>query len=306
MNPDAGLPVVYSPAYEIDIGLHVFPTVKFAAVREALVRVPVTDGRLTFVEPSAASWEELAKVHSPAYLTKLRVGDLTLADLAQLELPWSPAIVEGFRLMTGGTLAAARLALSSPLSVHIGGGFHHAFPDHGEGFCMFNDVAVAIRVLQGEGLVTRCAVVDCDVHHGNGTAATFAGDPTVLTVSLHQEHNYPAVKPPSTVDVHLRDGTRDEEYLDHLRGVLPRVLEFAPDLVFYLAGADPYRDDQLGGLSLTQAGLRARDALVFETFTKAGVNLVITLAGGYARRVEDTIAIHVATIEEAVATVTRA
>jgi len=302
----SGVPVVYSPAYAIDIGLHVFPTVKFAAVRDALARVPVTDARLAYVEPAAATWDDLAKVHSPAYLAKLRVGDVTLADLAQLELPWSPAIVEGFRLMTGGTLMAARLALSARLAVHIGGGFHHAFPDHGEGFCMFNDVAVAIRVLQGEGLVARCAVVDCDVHHGNGTAATFAGDPSVLTLSLHQERNYPAVKPPSTVDVHLRDGTRDEEYLEHLRGVLPQVLDFAPDVVFYLAGADPYGDDQLGGLSLTQAGLRARDALVLNTFKDAGVSTVVTLAGGYARRVEDTIAIHVATIEQAVATFTRA
>lgn len=171
---------------------------------------------------------------------------------------------------------------------------------------MFNDVAVAIRVLQGEGLVGRCAVVDCDVHHGNGTAATFAGDSSVLTLSLHQERNYPAVKPPSSIDVHLRDGTRDEEYLDHLRAVLPQVLDFAPDLVFYLAGADPYEEDQLGGLSLTRAGLRARDALVLETLRAANVRTVVTLAGGYARRVEDTVAIHVATIEEAVETFTRA
>jgi acetoin utilization deacetylase AcuC-like enzyme len=226
---------------------------------------------------------------------------MSVADVAQLELPWSPAIVEGFRLMVGGTIAAARLARAHGLAVHLGGGLHHAYPEHGEGFCVFNDVAVAIRVLQRDGEIRRAAVVDLDVHHGNGTAAIFAGDPDVFTLSMHQEHNYPAVKPPSTLDIGLRDGVSDAEYLARLEGALPQVTGFAPDLVFYLAGADPYRDDQLGGLALTLDGLRQRDAMVFRTCRRAGLPLVVTLAGGYARHVQHTIAIHQATVEEAYA-----
>ena len=202
--------VVYSPAYEIDIGGHVFPTMKFAAVRRQLSLPP--GAGCSFVTPRAATWAELETVHDPAYLQRLRDG-LSQEEVLQLEIPWSPEIVEGFRLMTGGTIEAGRLALSDGVAGHVGGGFHHAFRDHGEGFCMFNDVAVATRVLRGECRASRFAVVDCDVHHGNGTAAIFRDDHDVFALSLHQWNNYPAEKPPSTLDVHLPDGMRDDEVL---------------------------------------------------------------------------------------------
>src|SRR5262249_21664676 len=182
--------------------------------------------------------------------------------------------------------------------VHIGGGLHHAFPSHGEGFCPFNDVAVAVRVLQSRG-VERCAIVDLDVHHGNGTSFIFEADPRVFTFSMHQQHNYPLWKPRGSLDVGLNDGVHDAEYLRELERVLPRVLEHRPGCLFYLAGADPFEDDQLGGLRLTKDGLRRRDALVIDAARHAGVPLVVTLAGGYARRVDDTVAIHAATVKEA-------
>jgi acetoin utilization deacetylase AcuC-like enzyme len=215
-------------------------------------------------------------------------------------------MVDGFRLMVGGTIQAARLVCrldGSPLSgcglsIHLGGGLHHAFPNHGEGFCPFNDVAVAIRDLQRCG-VERVAVVDLDVHHGNGTAFVFESDPRVFTFSMHQQHNYPMWKPRGSLDVGLPDGAGDARYLSELERAMPLVMAAHPQCVFYLAGADPYEDDQLGGLKLTRDGLRARDRLVVETVRAAGVPLVITLAGGYARRIEDTVAIHAATIEEA-------
>jgi acetoin utilization deacetylase AcuC-like enzyme len=322
--------VIYSPRYRIDIGPHVFPTEKFARVHARLL-----DGRVIHpsdvVEPEPATWEDLALVHTAEYLAKMRDGTMLPEDIAQLELPWSREMVEGFRLMVGGTIRAARLACGavhddrtqntqntrqtqrknvsasstayagSALNVvcHIGGGFHHAFPNHGEGFCAFNDVAVAARVLQASGL-ERIAIVDLDVHHGNGTAFIFESDPRVFTFSMHQQHNYPMWKPRGTLDIGLADGTRDAAFLRELTRGLAAVMAHAPQCVFYLAGADPYEDDQLGGLRLTKDGLRQRDRLVIDTVRGAGIPLVITLAGGYARRVEDTVAIHAATVEETI------
>lgn len=292
--------LVHAQGFEVDLGVHVFPTRKYALVREALIARGLV-GADQFVEPAPAAWEDLALVHTARWLDRLRRNALSWHDVMRLELPGTPAVVEGFRLMCGGTLAACRLALEDGMAVTLGGGLHHGFPDHGEGFCVFNDVAVAIRVLQREGRVRRAAVIDLDVHHGNGTAAIFAGDAEVFTVSLHQWNNYPAEKPRSSIDVHLPDLTDDGTYLGHLAAVLPPVVAHRPDLAIYLAGADPYEDDQLGGLALTKAGLRARDRMVFEALRGAGVPVAVTLAGGYARRVEDTVAIHVATIEEALA-----
>lgn len=292
--------VVTSPSYAVDIGAHVFPTNKFALLRDR-VEANGLVGPSDVVEPAPASWDDLALVHTPEYLRKLRTGLLSMGEIAQLELPWSAAIVEGFRMMTGGTIAAARLALTEGVAVHLGGGLHHAYPDHGEGFCIFNDVAVAVRVLQRDGLVDRVAIVDCDVHHGNGTAAIFRDDARVFTMSMHQENNYPAIKPPSTLDIDLEDGITDDDYLARLEAALPRVVAHRPEIVFFLAGADPYEDDQLGGLGLTRQGLRARDALVLAACRGAGLPVVVTLAGGYARHVDDTIAIHHATVEEAFA-----
>lgn len=298
--------VVYSPRYHIDIGAHVFPTIKYQAVHRALVAL----GGITFVEPDPAPWDLLALVHTPEYLNKARTGTFSIEEIAQLEIPWAPEIVEGFRLMTGGTLLAADDALGNGadvdgrpvrrgLGLHIGGGFHHAFANHGEGFCLFNDVAVSIRALQRDQRITRAAIVDCDVHHGNGTAMIFDQDPTVFTFSIHQQYNYPAFKPRSSLDVGVEDRMQNVEYLTKLRRALPAVLASRPDMVYYLAGADPYEDDQLGGLALTKEGLRERDRVVLQACRDARVPVVVTLAGGYARRLEDTVAIHRATFEVA-------
>jgi acetoin utilization deacetylase AcuC-like enzyme len=305
------LTIVYAARYHIDIGLHVFPTEKYARVAGRFLG----DGPrpAAVVEPEPATWQQLALVHTADYLARMRDGTMTPEEVEQLELPWSTAMVEGFRLMVGGTILAARIACGMPpddrrggsrtapttgVVCHIGGGLHHAFPNHGEGFCPFNDVAVAARVLQSCG-VERIAIVDLDVHHGNGTAFIFESEPRVFTFSMHQQHNYPLWKPRGSLDIGLPDGAHDATYLHELEQALPQVMAHEPQCVFYLAGADPYEDDQLGGLRLTKEGLRRRDRMVIETVHAAGVPLVITLAGGYARYVEDTVAIHTATIEEA-------
>jgi acetoin utilization deacetylase AcuC-like enzyme len=300
------VPVVWSDAYDIDIGLHVFPTRKYRLVREDLERRRPTLPPFDVVASTPASWDDLALVHTSEYLETIRTGTLTREDVSQLELPWSPAMVEGFRLMTGGTILAAGIAFKrSSVAVHIGGGLHHAFPNHGEGFCPFNDVAVAIRVLQREG-TARHAIIDLDVHHGNGNAFIFGPDSSpdddrVFTFSMHQQHNYPMWKPQGAFDIGLSDGVSDATYLRELACALPRVLAHRPECAFYLAGADPYEDDQLGGLRLTMEGLRARDRLVIRAVRDAGIPLVVVLAGGYARHVGDTVAIHTGTIEEALA-----
>ena len=291
--------VVYSARYHIHIGLHVFPTTKYRLVHAQLCETGVIRPS-EVVEPTPASWDELALVHTPEYLAKMRDGTMSNEDVAELELPWSQDMVDGFRTMVGGTIRAALMACGSEDGVasHIGGGLHHAFPSHGEGFCPFNDVAIAIRVLQSRG-IERAAIVDLDVHHGNGTAFIFESDASVFTFSMHQQHNYPMWKPRGSLDIGLPDGTHDATFLRELERALPRVMAHRPDCVFYLAGADPYEDDQLGGLRLTKDGLRRRDRMVIRAVRDAGVPLVIALAGGYARRVEDTVAIHMATIEEA-------
>jgi len=310
--------VVYSARYHIDIGPHVFPTRKYPLVHARLVENGVIEAS-DVVEPAPASWDDLSRVHTAEYLSKMRDGTLSAAEAAQLELPWSAELVDAFRIMVGGTIHAARIvtgvepsSLKSQLETselrvessgfrvvcHIGGGLHHAFPNHGEGFCPFNDVAVAVRDLQSRGL-ERAAIVDLDVHHGNGTAFIFGPFPQIFTFSMHQQHNYPMWKPKGSLDVGLPDGAGDSRFLRELQQALPVVMASDPQCVFYLAGADPYEDDQLGGLRLTRAGLRQRDRIVIETVRAAGVPLVIMLAGGYARHVEDTVAIHVDTIEEA-------
>jgi acetoin utilization deacetylase AcuC-like enzyme len=315
--------VVHSARYRIDIGLHVFPTLKFELVLARLLEQGIIQPS-DVIEPRPATWDELALVHTREYLEQLRDGTLTLEQQEQLELPWSAEMVEGFRLMAGGTIQAALIACGlnhdsteRPLNTqrsdvfsagsadsrfnvvcHIGGGLHHAFPSHGEGFCPLNDVAVAARVLQQRGL-ERIAIVDLDVHHGNGTAFVFESDQRVFTFSMHQQHNYPMWKPRGSLDVGLPDGVHDAAYLRELERALPQVIAHQPRCILYLAGVDPYEDDQLGGLRLTKEGLRRRDRLVIDAARQANVPLVVTLAGGYARRIEDTVAIHAATIEEA-------
>jgi acetoin utilization deacetylase AcuC-like enzyme len=281
--------VVYSPRYEVSLPGHIWPTSKYRLIAQRL-------GARHLVQPTQAPWEDLALVHTGEYLEKLRSNTLTPDDIATLELPWQPELADVFRLMAGGTCAAAAAALDEGRAVHLGGGLHHAFANHGEGFCPLNDVAVAVRVLQ-RGRIRRAAIVDCDVHHGNGTSMIFERDADVFTFSIHQQLNYPYFKPRSDLDIGLDDGAGDERYLDALAGALPRVLESRPELIVYLAGADPFEGDRLGGLRVTKAGLAARDRMVIDAARAAGVPLATVLAGGYAADLRDTVDIHAATVE---------
>jgi acetoin utilization deacetylase AcuC-like enzyme len=285
------LKVFYSPQYEVTLPGHIWPTAKYRLIAERLAPAHVE-----LVEPAPASWKDLALVHTPEYLAKLRNHTLTAEDVATLELPWAPGMADTFRLMVGGTCGAAAAALEDGMAAHLGGGLHHAFANHGEGFCPLNDVAIALRALQRDTGVHRAAIVDCDVHHGNGTAFIFERDAHIFTFSIHQQLNYPFFKPRSDLDIGLEDGARDEQYLDALAGALPRVFASRPEIVIYLAGADPFEHDRLGGLKVTKAGLAARDRLVFETARAEGVPVATVLAGGYAEDVQDTVDIHVATI----------
>jgi acetoin utilization deacetylase AcuC-like enzyme len=269
--------------------------VKYKLVRKELLESAIVlPHQIRTPEPAAD--EDMMLVHTPEWVTRLRKGTLSYMEILKLEIPYSRQVVDAFWLAAGGTLLAARLALQHGIGFNIGGGFHHAFPGHGEGFCAINDIAVAIRRLQKDGAIERAMVIDADVHHGNGTAAVFAGDRSVFTLSIHQLNNYPEEKPPSTLDIHLPDGVGDEEYVGRLREACDLVIPaFRPQLIVYVAGADPYVDDQLGGLNLTMEGLRARDLAVFETALKHHAPVAVTLAGGYARQLADTVRIHAGT-----------
>ena len=283
--------LVYHEGYDLNLGAHVFPSQKFRLIQERLLADGFADAE-DFVRPQRAGDEDLELVHTADWVRRLKSGLLRFEEVMQLEIPYSQEMVNAFWLAAGGSILAARCALRDRIGYNVGGGFHHAFPGHGEGFCAIHDVAVAIRRLQREQAIERAMVVDCDVHHGNGTAAIFADDPTVFTLSIHQYNNYPSVKPPSSLDIHLDDGVQDNEYLQRLGdGLLPAIREFKPDLVAYVAGADPYYDDQLGGLQLTLEGLRARDRLVLATALEHRAPVFITLAGGYARVLADTVTI---------------
>ncbi len=284
--------LVYHEHYDLNLGHHVFPSTKFRLIHDRLLADKFA-GPEDFMRPEPAPDADLMLVHERGWVQRLKTGTLSYEEILQLEIPYSPEMVRGFWLAAGGTTLAARMALEQGVSYNVGGGFHHAYPDHGEGFCAINDIAVAIRKLQQEKKITRAMVVDCDNHHGNGTAAIFAKDPSVFTLSIHQYNNYPAYKPPSSVDVHLSDGVGDEEYLERLGAAYRFPIHgFHPELVIYVAGADPYREDQLGGLDLTLEGLKRRDALVIETALREGAAVAIVLAGGYAINVQDTITIH--------------
>lgn len=294
-------PVVWSARYEVDIGAHVFPTAKYRLVRNLLLERG-TVGEDDFVEPEPITDDALGLVHTDDYLRKIAEDDFTWLERRQLEVPFSRELTDAMRRCCGGTLLSGTLALEQGACPHLGGGFHHAFADHGEGFCLLNDVAVAAAALLASGEADRVSIVDLDVHQGNGTAAIFAGDDRVFTLSVHQENNYPAGKPPSDLDIALADGTGDEAYLTLLRDHLSAAThDHRPDLVFYLAGADPYRLDQLGGLALTSGGLRERDRTVLRACRAGGVPVAVVLAGGYAVDTDDTVAIHAATVEETLA-----
>jgi acetoin utilization deacetylase AcuC-like enzyme len=272
---------------------HRFPIEKYSLLRDAVIAERV----VTHVrEPERATCEELARVHTDDYIDRLTSGALSDAELRVLGFPWSPALVERSYRALGGTLGAARSALRTGIAMNLAGGTHHAFPDRGEGFCVFNDVAVAIRALRAEGLIRRAAIIDLDVHQGNGTHAIFAGDEDTFTFSMHGSRNYPFHKVPGTLDIELPDGTGDADYLARLADALPQVLDSgAPDLVVYLAGADPHERDRLGRLKLTFDGLERRDAMVLEACREVGIPVAITIAGGYGVDIRETVAIHLAT-----------
>lgn len=319
--------LIYSDAYYLPIGSHVFPAEKYRLIHDRLIETGVAEPG-DFLEPEPANDRDILLVHRPDYVQKLKTGTLSQREEMEMEIPYSRDLVEAFWLAAGGSILAARRALEDKVAINIGGGFHHAFPDHGEGFCMIHDVAVAIRRLQRDDKIRTAMTVDCDVHQGNGTAAIFAGTRTesvplpsvagstlnpgrpprmhgvhagdVFTISLHQHNNYPLYKPPSSIDVDLPDGTGDNDYLAWLDNALSSGLrQFEPDLICYIAGADPYREDQLGGLDLTIEGLKKRDALVFKVARARDVPVMVTYAGGYAQKVEDTVTIHSNTIAAA-------
>ena len=288
--------LVYHHRYDLNLGPHVFPSQKFRLIYELLLREGLASEQ-DFLQPNPASDEDILRVHTPGWVRKLKTGTLTASEVMLLEVPYSQELVEAVWLAAGGTILAAQSSLRDGLASNLSGGFHHAYPDHGEGFCAIHDVAVAIRKLQADGAIKKAMVVDTDVHHGNGTAAIFRNDPTVFTLSIHQLNNYPAHKPPSSVDLNMDDGVEDEEYLSALIPAVQHALDkFQPNILFYVGGADPYCEDQLGGLSLSKAGLKQRDRSVFEEARRRGISVATTLAGGYARRVEDTVQIHVNTI----------
>lgn len=319
--------LVYSDAYYLPIGNHVFPGEKYRRVRDRLIATGVAAPE-DFLEPQPATDQDILLVHKPDYVQKLKTGTLSAKEEMEMEVPYSRELAEAFWLAAGGSILAARQCLTDKVSISLGGGFHHAFPDHGEGFCMIHDVAVAIRRLQRDDKIHTAMTIDCDVHQGNGTASIFAGTRTasallpsasastvrqpsgmprgkmrgahagdVFTISLHQHNNYPLWKPPSSIDVDLPDGTGDDDYLAWLDNALSSGLrQFEPNLICYIAGADPYKDDQLGGLNLSIEGLKRRDELVFQVAHARSIPIMVTYAGGYAQNVEDTVTIHSNTV----------
>jgi acetoin utilization deacetylase AcuC-like enzyme len=316
--------LVYSDDYYLPIGSHVFPAEKYQRIHKRLLETGVAEPK-DFVSPQPASDQDILLVHTPQYVHKLKTGTLSAREELEMEIPYSPELVRAFWMAAGGSMLAADYALNDGIGFNIGGGFHHAFPDHGEGFCMIHDVAVAIRRMQRDDKIRTAMTVDCDVHQGNGTAAIFAGvrvpnqplpsagrltvpasrpakmrnahTSDVFTISLHQEHNYPAFKPPSSIDVDLPDEIGDDDYLAWLDNALGSGLrQFEPELLCYIAGADPYREDQLGGLSLTIEGLKKRDELVFRVARARDIPVMVTFAGGYAQKVDDTVTIHCNTV----------
>jgi acetoin utilization deacetylase AcuC-like enzyme len=321
--------LVCSDGYYLPIGEHVFPAQKYRRVCERLLATGLAQPD-DFVAPEPATDRDVLLVHTGSWVSKLRTGTLSATEELQLEIPYSQELVQAFWLAAGGSILAGQRALSDAICINLGGGFHHAFPDHGEGFCMINDIAIAVRRLQHDGRIQRAIVLDCDVHQGNGTAVIFNrrsvlarvlpsvsastlrrtqhgsifeandNEADVLTISLHQENNYPSWKPQSSIDINLPDGITDEPYLAWLDNALSSALrQLQPDLISYVAGADPYKEDQLGGLGLTIEGLKKRDELVFRVAQARSIPVMVTLAGGYAQNTEDTVTIHCNTVSAA-------
>jgi acetoin utilization deacetylase AcuC-like enzyme len=279
------------------------PSHRFPMQKYALLRARVQDSGVAgepLIVPAAATDEQLLRVHSREYVERVVTGTLSAEQQRRIGFPWSAQMVERSRRSSGATLAAARAALAEGIGINLAGGTHHAFRDRGEGYCVFNDAAIAARTLQAEGLAQRIAIVDCDVHQGNGTAAILADDPSVYTFSVHAANNFPFTKEASDLDIELPDGTGDEAYLAAVeRGVCTALSAAQPQVVIYLAGADPYEGDRLGRLKVTKPGLAQRDRLVLELCRASGVPVAVAMAGGYARRIEDCVDIHFSTVQTA-------
>jgi len=291
----------FSPKYTLDLGDHVFPTQKFALTARALVERGILSAQ-DLEEREPASRQDLLLAHHASWVDRVLEGRLKPQDLEALELPWSEELVLSHRTCAQGTVLACRQALECGLGLHIGGGSHHAGPVRGEGFCVFNDIALGILKMQSEGRIRRAAVVDLDVHQGNGTAAIFAGRTDVFTFSIHEQDNYPPVKTPGSLDIGLQQGTTDAEYIAVLGQELPRILDLhRPELVVYQAGVDCFEKDLLGGFKLTEKGLIRRDRLVFEQCFQRRIPVAVTLGGGYAVRLQDSVRLHVQTVETAIA-----
>ena len=291
--------VYYSPYYYADIGEnHVFPIRKFELVKDVLLGEKTLTPE-EIVEPEPASIADVSLVHTSDYVSRLIAGTLTRQEIRKLGLPWSKSLVRRSFLATSGTINAAKSALETGVSSNLAGGTHHAFPDRGEGFCVLNDVAVAIRVLQREKMAEKFLIVDCDVHQGNGTAFIFKDDASVYTFSMHGAKNYPLFKETSNLDLELADGTGDLEFVETLNEALPRIIMHQPDIIFYLGGADPFENDKLGRLNLSFAGLRQRDETVLEFAKSKSIPVVTVMSGGYAADINDTVEIHCNTIRAA-------
>lgn len=289
-----------SDHYVIDLPAHhTFPIQKFRLIREQLL----AEGTLSaeeVLEPTLVDPAEIRLVHTAAYWENLAAGTLAASAIRRMGLPWSEALIRRSKASTQGTLTAARIAIRDRVAINLAGGTHHAFTDRGEGYCVLNDIAIAIRCLQRDAWMQRMAIIDCDVHQGNGTAAIFADEPDVYTFSMHGANNYPLVKVPGSLDIALPDETRDEEYLLALEEAVPRILtDFRPGLVFYLAGVDPHERDRLGRLRLTHQGLRRRDEYVLQACRDAAIPVAITLGGGYGQSLQDTVEAHCNTVRAA-------
>jgi acetoin utilization deacetylase AcuC-like enzyme len=295
-SPAAGMKIFYSDHFLVPLPAeHRFPMPKYARLHQS-VRAAGIPG-ITLVSSQAASDAQLSLVHNPDYIQRMAQGKMTEKEMRRIGFPWSEQLVERSRRAVGGTIGTCRVAISEGFSANLAGGTHHAYPDHGEGYCVFNDVAVAVRVLQNEHLVERAVILDCDVHQGNGTAAIFSGDSNVFTFSIHGQKNFPFHKEISSLDVNLPDGCDDACYLDALRPALAQSLESVhADLAIYIAGADPFKGDALGRMAVSKAGLLERDRLVLSSCQAAGLPVAIVMGGGYARHIEDTVEIHLQTI----------
>jgi acetoin utilization deacetylase AcuC-like enzyme len=288
--------VFYSPYYYANIGdTHIFPIRKFELVRDRLL-LERTLSPAEIVEPDPATLEDVKLVHTDDYVSRLCAGQLTAREVRRLGLPWSESLVRRSFYAVGGTISASVSALAEGFSANLAGGTHHSFADRGEGFCVLNDVAIAIRALRKRGMIRHAAIIDCDVHQGNGTAMIFSEDPDTFTFSMHGANNYPLFKANSTVDIELPDRTNDTDYLESLTDALPAVFDWEPDLVFYLAGADPYVNDKLGRLAVSIDGLRMRDELVLNECFRREVPIATVMSGGYGKEINDTIEIHCNTI----------